>query len=193
MYKLTREFLALFVKADAMPRSISVTALYKADCGDQRIRTLTAVCVLVNLSTRHIIQKDKKESHWFCAFQKSLREEYVSACAENYQVIAAIKSDLKANGQTSSSMDISPKMRRICTSAYSTYTDFLEMKQQRFRLQKQIRIEAALQKSTDVATNSQKGKGAQKKGEERQGVVSSQMKNYTIPKLSKTTSSNDRS
>ncbi|KAL8618685.1 hypothetical protein ACOMHN_048861 [Nucella lapillus] len=64
--------------------------------------------------------------------------------SENYEAVALIKSGLRADKKDSTTMPITHKMRKTCTSAYSAYKEFLETKKLQKEELKQKRIQAAL-------------------------------------------------
>lgn len=82
MYHLTRDFLALFVKTDAMPKSFRVTALKRIDCTDASIqvsdRSLTVGCHAYQ--KYQTLLKSSNKPHWLQLFQQQLRTGYQSAC-----------------------------------------------------------------------------------------------------------------
>ncbi|KAL8567855.1 hypothetical protein ACOMHN_058977 [Nucella lapillus] len=285
MYRLTRDFLCLFLKSDVMPKSFRVSDLMKIDCTDPSNqvsdRNLTVGCHAYH--KYHSLHKCSNKPHWFHLFLQQLRSGYQNACvhlqtklpldnttlsnlsaldpemhgsektveglraladklpnvicaeetgtlyeevrmynscevissylplyleqgkcidqhwwhrvlqlktegktrypllkrlvsallsiftgplveatfnimddivendrtmltSENYEAVALIKSGLRADKKDSTTMPITHKMRKTCTSAYSAYKEFLETKKLQKEELKQKRIQAALHK-----------------------------------------------
>ncbi|KAL8607718.1 hypothetical protein ACOMHN_039391 [Nucella lapillus] len=82
MYRLTRDFLCLFLKSDVMPKSFRVSDLMKIDSTDPSNqvsdRNLTVGCHAYH--KYHSLQKCSNKPHWFHLFLQQLRSGYQNAC-----------------------------------------------------------------------------------------------------------------
>eukprot|EP00745_Piridium_sociabile_P019195 TRINITY_DN2900_c0_g1_i2.p1 TRINITY_DN2900_c0_g1~~TRINITY_DN2900_c0_g1_i2.p1 ORF type:complete len:270 (+),score=47.64 TRINITY_DN2900_c0_g1_i2:279-1088(+) len=73
-----------------------------------------------------------------------VENDRTSLTSENYEAIALIKSGLHAEKKTSTTMDITHRMRTVCTNAYSTYRDYQQTSRHQKDALKQKRVPCTL-------------------------------------------------
>lgn len=154
--------------------------LLKTQTGERRYPVMQKlVKALLSIFTGPLVEGS------FNLMDDILEADRTSMNVETYESLAFIKSHLKAEGKTASTVAISSSMRRSCLSSYQTYQTRLQEKTAREEEQRNKRLEAAV----DVESSGKKGQMDNPKasgvGNFLKRKPDSALKGFTIPKKKK--------
>ncbi|KAK7093163.1 hypothetical protein V1264_008806 [Littorina saxatilis] len=132
LYRITRDFMSLFIKPDDMPESFSPSSLRKVDCKDKEKQVADKRLPVGPYAYKSFskYRKDPKQAHWIVPFQHALRAGFEGACCflqvklplENPTLanLAALDPELRSEESTVSGLiQLAASLPNVITSEQS--------------------------------------------------------------------------